>query len=496
MTTARPAGSVPNIVLIMSDQHNPHNLGCYGDPLVRTPHLDGLAERGVLFEHTYCASPLCVPSRMTFLTGRHCCDIGVWTNSCALPSQIPTFAHALGAAGYETVLGGRMHFVGPDQRHGFERRIIGDVLSPFPGGPAPDLGPIPMSTTGQTRVAVEISGPGRTAYQAYDVAVTDACCRFLTGRDAAADRPFCLVVGYVLPHCPFICPRDLYEEYLDQVDIPSVPEGYLDDLHPVLRAWRRRRGVDELDESAVRRARAAYFGLVTCMDQQIGRLLQTLADSPWADDTAVVYASDHGEMAGELGMWWKSSFYEGSASVPMIWSWPGEFAEGARTGAVTSLLDIAPTLTQLAGADPLPGARGTSLCGFLEGGAPADWPDVAFAESCNGGEEPAARMVRRGRWKLNHFHGGDAPQLFDLEADPAEIWDRGRDPACAAVRGELATLAQDGWDGAAVAPALADRARDQQYLRQWGRTASFDPADFWRAPPGCNDFTPANETPG
>lgn len=478
----------PNILLIISDQHSPHNLGCYGDPLVRTPHLDGLAERGVLFEHTYCASPLCVPSRMTFLTGRHCSDIGVWTNSCTLPSHVPTFAHALGAAGYETVLGGRMHFVGPDQRHGFESRLIGDVLSPFPGGPAPDLGHIPMSSTGQSKVAVEISGPGRTAYQAYDVAVTDASCQYLAGRDAAAERPFCLVVGYVLPHCPFICPKDLYDEYLNQVDIPAVPEGYLDALHPALRLWRRRRGVDELDEAAVRRARAAYFGLVTFMDMQIGRLLQTLARSPWADDTAVVYTSDHGEMAGELGMWWKSSLYDGSASVPMIWSWPGEFAEGARVGAVSSLLDIAPTLAELAGADPLPGARGASLCGFLEGGRPRDWTDTAFAESYNGGDEPAARMVRRGPWKLNYYHGHDEPQLFNLEEDPAEHSDRAGDPACLQERDDLLARVRDGWDGATIGPTIASRVPDQQYLRQWGRTASFDPSDFWRAPAGCNVF--------
>ena len=130
----------PNFLIILSDQHNPHNLGCYGDRIVRTPNLDRLAATGVRFDHTYCASPLCVPSRMTFLTSRHCSDIGVWTNNCYLPSDIPTFAHGLGSAGYETVLGGRMHFLGPDQRHGFEHRLAGAVLGPHPGGPGPAVG--------------------------------------------------------------------------------------------------------------------------------------------------------------------------------------------------------------------------------------------------------------------------------------------------------------------------------------------------------------------
>ena len=162
----------PNILLILSDQHNPHILGCAGDEVARTPYLDGLAARGVTFDAAYCPSPLCVPSRMSLMTGRHPYQNEVWTNAGMLGSEIPTFAHALGAAGYEVALGGRMHFVGPDQRHGFERRLIGDVLAAFPGGPGPDLGPVPLSTTGQCRESVLIAGPGRTGYQAYDDAVT------------------------------------------------------------------------------------------------------------------------------------------------------------------------------------------------------------------------------------------------------------------------------------------------------------------------------------
>ena len=167
------------------------------------------------------------------------------------------------------------------------------------------------------------------------MAVTDACCEFLARRDrAGAERPFCLVTGYVLPHCPFICPRDLYEEYYHRVEVPAVPEGYLDRLHPAIKLWREKRGVNGLSDDAVRRARAAYYGLVTFMDGLIGRLLETLASTSFADNTAVIYLSDHGEMAGEHGMWWKSSFYDGSSGVPMIASFPGRFNEGAARGCL------------------------------------------------------------------------------------------------------------------------------------------------------------------
>ena len=478
----------PNFVVIVSDQHNLHNLGCAGDPLVRTPNLDELAAEGTLFESTYCGSPLCVPSRMTFLTGRHCSDIGVYGNGCMLRSDIPTFAHALGIAGYETVLGGRMHFVGPDQRHGFQRRIIGDVLSPFPGGPGPDLGGIPTGSTGQSRVAVEIAGPGRTAYQSYDMDVTDACCRYLEERDQSEqERPFCLVVGYVLPHCPFIAPKKLYDEYYDQVDIPQVPDGYMESLHPAMQLWREKRGVNDLSEEEVRKARAAYFGLVTFMDRQIGRLLSTLDSSSFDEDTVIVYVSDHGEMAGEHGMWWKSSFYEGSAGVPMIWSWPGEFAEGHRVSQVTSLLDVSATLIDLAGGETLPHSDGRSLTRFLEGEEAQGWPDEAISENYSGGE-PHGRMVRRGDWKLNHYHGHDTPQLFNLAEDPEELRDLGADPAHADIRAQLTARALQGWRREDAERRMAARAATREVMQKWAKAVPYDLSDFWQAPDGCNVF--------
>ena len=478
----------PNILLILSDQHNPHVLGCAGDEIVRTPNLDRLAARGVRFTQNYCPSPLCVPSRMAFLTAQHCSDIQVWSNSCVLSSEVPTFVHNLGIAGYETILCGRMHFTGADQRHGFHRRIIGDV--------DPSLGHIPTATTGQTKISVEVAGPGRTAYTAYDDAVTETCCEFLKERGQRnQDRPFFMAVGYVLPHCPFIAPKRLFDEYFHKVDVPQLPPGYLDDLHPAMRAWRQRRGVDALTDDQVRTARAAYYGLVTYTDERMGEVLRTLEGSGLSENTIVVYTSDHGDMASEHRMWWKSSFYEGSVGVPLILSWPGNFSEGKSVTEVTSLVDLGPTLLDLVGADPLPFAAGQSLAGFLDEseGIP-DWPNQAFAEHCGLLGDRPGFMVRKGPWKLNYYHGYAAPQLFNLEEDPGEIIDRGKDPTYAEVREELLEVVRSHWSGHDVERAMKRKTKQRAVFQKWRecipseRYAKDTAQERWKAPPDCNVF--------
>ena len=463
----------PNLLVIVSDQHSPHVLGCAGDSVVRTPHLDRLAARGTHFSSAYCAAPLCVPSRMAFMTSQHPSAIQVWSNRDVLGSDVPTFAHALGVAGYETVLCGRMHFIGPDQRHGFERRILMDIGGGYfgLGGPGPDFGPhIPAHTAGMQYPGVQFAGPGRTSYQAYDADVTTTAVDYLRTRKQSGDpRPFCLVVGFLLPHSPYICPRPLYDEYAANVSAPSVPEDYLDRLHLAMRAWREDRGVDHLSMAEAQRARAAYYGLVTLLDEQVGRVLAALEEGGHAADTAVVYTSDHGEMAGEHGMWWKMSFYQGSAGVPLIWSWPGRIAQGHTTSAAASLLDVAPTLLELGSAPTLPNGTGHSLLGLLKGEVVPDWPDEAFYEMLPSAHVPAARMVRRGPWKLSYFHGYDTPQLFHLEEDPQELDDRGADPACRDVREALLARVHAGWSAAANAAIIERRTPDVALLTQWFR---------------------------
>ena len=398
----------PNILLLMSDQHNPHVIGCAGDDVVQTPALDALASNGVTFSQTYCNHPLCGPSRMSFMTGRYSSDTDVWTNSCPLSSDVPTFAHHLAAAGYETTLCGRMHFIGPDQRHGFGQRLIGDVNS--------NLVPEPiMRAQGQYLYSLQHAGAGRTGYLSYDEAVTDRCVEYL--RDRCDGRPMLLTVGLYQPHCPFICPRDLFDYYYDRVEVPVLPPGYLESLHPAMRQWRERRGVDEATDENMRTSRAGYYGLVTFLDRCIGRITEALAAAQMNENTVVIYTSDHGDMAGEHCMWWKSSFYEGSLGVPLIASWPQRYACGITVNRPCSLIDIAPTLLEIADAQPLNLPRGNSLVPFLEG-APADsvdWPDTVLADRAGAWQDPVARMFRRGPWKMTCHHGYDRVQLFNPE---------------------------------------------------------------------------------
>ncbi len=475
----------PNILLIMSDQHSPHFLGCASDEFVRTPTLDQLAAQGVRFTNNHCGNPLCVPSRMTFLTSRHSSDIRVWTNRCRLQSEIPTFVHHLANAGYETTLCGRMHFNGADQRHGFERRIIGDI--------SPQLGHIPTSTAGQTAAGVRVAGPGRTAYSRYDEDVTQVACQFLESLDKQPrERPFFMTVGYVLPHCPFIAPKQLFDEYIDKISVPQLPQGYHDSLHPFMKAWREHRQVDELTDEQVRIARAAYYGLVTFMDELIGKIVSTLADTHFGKDTLIIYTSDHGEMAGEHRMWWKSSFYQGSVGVPLIFSLPGQVAEGRTIPETTSLLDIGPTLVDLAGGEPMFGVRGRSLKRFLcQNGEAANWHNTAFAELGGLQNDPPARMIRRGQWKLNQYHGHNLPQLFNLETDPDEWNDLGADSAYSTVRDELCDEVCADWSGDTVLRALETAQNDSKVLEDFSRKArksTEDAPDLWTAPDGCNIF--------
>ena len=474
----------PNLLVIMSDQHNPHVLGCAGDPHVRTPSLDRMAAGGVCFDNTYCAGPLCVPSRMSFVTGLFPHDLEIWTNHGVLPSNVPTFAHALSLADCQTTLCGRMHFNGPDQNHGFERRLAGDVSGAAEAGPKGLFEGVWNRTgCGQTYRSLlpDAVGTGQASYAAYDAMVTERARQFLREE---VEAPFCLVVGFLLPHNPYVCPQDLFEEYMDK--LPQLSVELPADEHPAVQALRATRGTGDITPEMTRRARAAYYGLATLMDRNIGRVLDALDEAGLADSTAVVYTTDHGEMAGEHGLWWKDSFYEGSVRVPMIWSWPGRFREGHRVDAVTSLLDIAPTLLELGGAEPLPGQRGHSLTGFLDAERqPGSWPDTAYAETCAHGQRPA-RMLRTGRWKLNVYHGHHAPQLFDLQADPGEATDLGSDEALRGVREELTARACDGWSGADVERREALNRQRADLTKRWRSDRGVRDSELWHMPAGCN----------
>ena len=487
----------PNFILIISDQHNKHVMGCAGHPYVQTPNLDRLAKSGTRMTDVYCPYPLCVPSRAGFMSAQYPSDIGVYDNggAASFSSNTPTFAHALGAAGYEAILCGRMHFGQADPFHGFERRIHGDTASN--GITREILGSGLNRTNGQTKYAVEVAGHGKNGFQAFDKSVTDTACDFIQNRDPS-DRPYAFVVGLMLPHNPLICSKSDFEYYMDRLPLPEPePRSTLDRLHPAMRKWRERRGVDDLSPDQNKRAMAAYLGLVTELDRNVGRILEAARSSLAFKNTSVLYTSDHGDMCGEHGMWWKSSFYEGSAGIPFIASWPGRFFENATRNEVTSLIDVGPTVLELADAPPLPDVSGISFASLLEGKDEPDWPNQAFCEySGLLGDHPSC-MIRADQWKLNYYAEFDSCQLFDITSDPEERNDLAEKPECAVIVNQLKARIDSRWSADAVREAQARQQRALAVIKNAGHPPHpHDFADFVAGPKNNRfDFDQLPEKP-
>jgi choline-sulfatase len=464
----------PNIVLVMTDQHAAHALGSAGDSAADTPALDRLALRGTRFTNTYCPSPLCVPSRMAFLTGLEPHQSGVFSNDDFLRSDIPTIAHALAAGGYDCSLVGRMHFYGPDQLHGFTDRPIGDIGPGWPGAGAPDIGPLTPARGNHGR-EVGGSGRGETSYQAYDAAVTQTAVSTLETLMQSRDetgQPFFALVSLFCPHPPYIALPEDYDAVADRVSRPRLrpPET----RHPALAEWAQAGQVDRIDAAATNRARTAYYGLVRMIDRLVGQVIDAVGDR---DDTIVIYVSDHGEALGERGLWWKSTFYDESAKVPMIMAGPGIMA-GHVDHRVTSLFDLSRTILDLTGSMPLPGHVGQSLI--------SDHPwEMRAVSSYYGGLMNIAtgpqrhRMLRRGDWKLCAYDGYQ-PQLFDLSGDPNELRDMAGDrpEIVADMMQELTT----GWDVKMIARAQHQAAERNQLIRSWVKTTQPKERLRWRDP--------------
>jgi choline-sulfatase len=484
----------PNLLFLFSDQHAQKIAGCYGDPVALTPNLDRLAARGVIFDQAYCPSPICVPSRMSLLTGRHPYAQECWTNDDGLASDRPTLAHALGAAGYEPALVGRLHSIGPDQLHGYVHREVGDHSPNWIGVPRHDMGAL-ADTNEPDPASVERSGPGQSAYELKDVDVTAAACTYLGALGArcgdAADRPFCLTVGFMLPHPPYVARPEDYVRHAGRVDPPALPAPAPGREHPWLAWWRQNRGLDRVRPDAVLRARTAYYGLVTRLDLFIGEILAALESSGLAEDTLVVYSTDHGDQLGERGLFWKHTFYDESVKVPLILAWPGRLPAGERRAQVVNLVDLTATLLDALGAPPLPHAQGRSFLAAARDGRAA-WDDETYSEYCTdavpawtGGMAVQQRMVRRGRWKLVYYHGY-RPQLFDLEADPHELRDLAEDARHGAVRDALVPKVLAGWDPDRIRQRMLERRADKDLVGAWARRMHPPNQYLWEFKPEGN----------
>jgi choline-sulfatase len=456
----------------MSDQHSKHQLGCYGNGVVRTPHLDRLAAGGTRFANAYCPSPLCVPSRMSFLTARTPSENRCWKNQHILNSAIPTWAHAMGAQGYETALIGRMHFVGPDQRHGFLRRPLGEYSAYHPGvgyKGAPFLSGKLKGTSGQTRASVERAGWGRTPYQAFDELVAETTCRYLDekGREGGS---FAVVAGFLLPHCPFVAPKELFDYYYGRVDVPMQTEEQRRREPAAVAKFKLLRGLlDPPDEHQVRVARAAYYGLCEYLDSLLGQILDRLEETGLARNTLVLYTSDHGEMAGEHGCWWKSNYYEGSVGVPLIARLPGKIPAGTTHDVICNLMDLGPTMLDLVDAPPMPQVSGRSIWSHMRGDPDAPAYETTYSEHLGNRDTAPSRMIRCKEWKLYDYHDDRPPALYNLAEDPDECRDLALDPRYDGIVDELVERLYADWDPVNVLRESARLDLDRQLMERWGK---------------------------
>jgi choline-sulfatase len=425
----------PNILVVMADQLNGFSLGANGNMVVRSPNIDTLAEHGVVFDNAYCNSPLCAPSRFSMISGQLPSRIAAYDNAALFAANVPTFAHHLRLMGYQTCLSGKMHFVGPDQMHGFEQRLTTDIY------PA-DFGWVPDWSKPDERIdwwyhnlaSVTQAGVAEASNQYdFDDDVGAKTIRKLYDLARGGDnRPFCLVASFTHPHDPYATRRKYWDLYDDgDIDMPRVSERDIDQPDPHSQRLFRAFAGDEFDisDQNIRDARHAYYGNVSYIDEWFGKIRSTLETTGLADNTVVLFLSDHGDMLGERGLWYKMSFFEASARIPMIIAGP-DIPSGERVSAPVSLVDLFPTLTDIASrsgqtepqaVDPL---DGQSLLSVMSGQREGE----VIGEYLGEGAVAPILMIRRGQYKFIHCPG-DPPQLYDLDTDPLELNNLAHDPA-------------------------------------------------------------------
>ncbi len=473
---------MPNVLLIMADQLAAPMLGMHGGPAI-TPHIDRLAAEGTVFTSAYSNSPLCAPARFAMMSGQLNSRIGAYDNASEFPASVPTFAHHLRAAGYQTSLIGKMHFVGPDQLHGYEERLTTDIY------PA-DFGWTPNWADPDGRFdwwfhnmdsVVHAGIADATNQLDYDDDVGHQAIRKL--RDLARstdDRPWLMTVSFTHPHDPYVARQEFWDLY-DHESIPLPTTAGLPDeaADPHSRRLRHVIGADvtEVTAEQIRTARHAYLANVSYVDRHVGELLEVLHRHGMADETVVIFTSDHGDMLGERGLWYKMCFFEHACRIPLIVRRPGlvdDVAAGRVNESHVSLLDIAPTLLDIAGIEPPDDMDGASVLPLLDD--PADVERTVLGEYLGEGAVAPIFMIRRGPWKFV-WSQPDGAQLFDLDVDPHELVDLVGDPDHTDTLADFTAEMLRRWDpdaiDAAVRSSQRARALVDTALRQ-GRFAAWD----------------------
>ncbi len=480
---------LPDILVFLSDQHHGLYAGFAGHPLVETPHLDRLAADGTVCETVYTACPLCVPARSALLTGQLPSHNGVYDNSHILDSGRATFLDGLAVAGYQTVLCGRMHFKGVDQRHGFDRRIHGDITSGYLDGISRSEA---YGSAFGMGGCIDLAGWGDSPVLTYDRAVAGAALDYL---EQDHGKPQCIVVGTYGPHFPYVAPPEYAARYERRVAAPVSwdPEGR--DENPLVDAKRQRTRhnrhtgeVEPVTTEIMLAARAAYFGMITEQDRLIGtvrdqwrRYLQRTGRPG-----VFVYTSDHGDTCGEHGIFGKQTFYEGSSRIPLVFAGAG-IAAGRRLRQPASIMDVGPTLCDLVGTIAPPRQDGISLASSLQGNDEA--PRSVLSEWVQWYDDRvvAGRMVRQDDWKLIRFNHAAIPdQLFDLSTDPDELENHAGESL--EIVQDLGEQLEDGWDPGRITAEFGEKREHVKLLNRRHQIVPTAEAftDVWRLPSEVN----------
>ncbi len=412
----------PNIVYICSDQHSFRFTGYAGHPLVQSPSMDALAERGTVFSSAYCGSPVCVPGRACLMTGMYPSDCNSFCNSTVWDGSYPTWGTLMGKAGYHCVATGKFD-LDAERELGFEcmtvtngHAIDADITSLF-------RRPLLGFRNGQ-RAGMD----GGTREEPHrDKKYTDIATDWIHEKSRGIDGPWLLYAGFSQPHSPFRCLPEHFEKYpLDRIDLPDFTNEEREQMHEPYQMRRSNPSTSvPVPEQNLRRMRAAYYGMITELDDYIGQIVAALESTGQLDDTIVLYTSDHGESLGEHDLWTKGNMFEDSAHIPLVMAGPG-IPSGQTVDTAVAHVDLVPTMLDIAGGDTPDHLRGHSLIPLMSG-EPGNHPGFSYTESHSGGNVTGSYLIREGDWKYIHFTWFD-DLLFNVAEDPMEKINRIDDP--------------------------------------------------------------------
>ena len=419
----------PNILFLMTDQHSMRVLGSYGNQIIKTPNLDKLANEGVVFKSNYSQNPICLPSRASLVTGKMPSSLGIFGNDGIL-SEKTTMATVFKAQGYEVAWLGKEHWGATNAEVGFGN-LNAEAHEAFKEKYRPlnnlrkNIGRLPQNAS-----AYKLS-----ENEDYEALVTDHAIKFLENNTT---KTFFLGVSFKKPHFPFMCHQKYFDLYKDIVDMPEVTPDMIEALSINEKKTIEKYKLDEMSSAEIKHARAMYYGMVTYIDEQFGRVLEKLNELGLRENTIIVYTSDHGEMAGEHGLWYKNSFLEASVAAPLIFSYPKTLPVNKKINASSMLLDIFPTLCDLSDIGQPNDLEGKSLLPLMNGIENADNSDrVAYSEMYR---SSTGIMVRKGKWKYIRYNS-EKEYLYDIDTDPREINNLINSTQHQAIIRELSTLA-------------------------------------------------------